>query len=56
MDSSVNLPESSNQAGLFDNEAAICRNLTIVNIDSEISCFTGVIETLGYCDDCVTYP
>ena len=56
MNSFITLSEGSYQAGLFDNEAAISRDFTIVYIDCEVSCFTAVIETLGDCDDCVAYP
>ena len=56
MNSFITLTEGSYQAGLFDNEAAISRDFTIVDIDCEVSCFTAVIETLGDCDDCVAYP
>ena len=49
-------PESCNYACLFNDEAAIIRDLTVIDIDGEVRCFICVIEALGNCDYCVAYP
>ena len=44
-----------NKACLLNDEATVCGNLTIIDIDVEVCCFTVVIEALGHCDGCVAY-
>ena len=55
LDNMMLLTKSSNQASLFDYEAAILMYFTVIDIDIKVCCFAGVIKALGDCDNYVAY-